>query len=565
MRKAKSLLGLNIVSQLEGKQLGAVRDLIFDETSHQLVALLLSDRELFGMIDATVVPWTQVREIGPHAIMVPSEEVVLKAHTDPIIAESFDQKNQLDGKKITTQGGEDLGRVSDLYIDDSGKVQGFEVSGGIFSDAFSGKRYMEMPSEMTVGEDVVLVPQSIAADLKLQKETEPGGLAGTTAPIAAKAGELYDSAKNKVGETYENVANASVEKQREFVIGKIASRDVIIPADKATMATPESIDTLATETGGITALNPTDIPEVHTSTYASATDVSSTGEVVDGEVLVRKDETITASHADRAISAGILGQLVIAAGTGAAAGAYDSAKNSAVGAYDSVKTSATGALGEGQEAAGEYGGDAQSKLETAALGKPSVREISAPDGSIIVAPGMVVTRAILDRADTYGKKNEVIAAAGLGAASEKAQDVYGSAKDSAGNLWDTIKEKAAELTGSAQEKKAEYDDKAEQNKINNALGRPVTRVILSQEDSIILNTGDLITNAAVNHARQAGVLPILLDSVYTADPEITPEMLRAQGKGQDALAAQAEPTGGPITATVGPTQQAQSEPEQGNR
>ncbi len=554
MRKAKSLLGLNIVSQLEGKQLGIVRDLIFDESSHKLIALLMSDRELFGMIDATVVPWTQVREIGPHAIMVPSEEVSLKAHADPIIAEAFDQKNQLDGKKITTHGGEDLGRVSDLYLDDSGKVQGFEVSGGLFSDAFSGKRYMELPSEITVGQDVILVPQEIASELQRQKESEPGGLAGKTAPLAAKAGELYDSAKTKVGETYEGVANASIEKQREFVIGRVASRDVIIPADKATMATPESNDTLALESGGMTALNPVDIPEVHTSTYASASDVFSSGEVVDGEVLVRKGETITAEHADRAVSAGVLHQLMISAGGTAASGAYDSAK-----------TSATGVFGQGQDAAGEVSEDAQSKMETAALGKPSAREITAPDGSVIVAPGMIVTRAILDRADTYGQKNQVIAAAGLGAASEKAQDALGSAKDTAGNLWDTIKGKAAELTGSAQEKKAEYDEKAEQNKINNALGRPTTRVILAQDDSIILNAGDLITNAAVNHARQAGVLPILLDSVYSADPEITPEMLRAQGKGQDALASQAEPSGGPITATVSPTQQSQDTPEQGNR
>jgi hypothetical protein len=72
-------------------------------------------------------------------------------------------------------------------------------------------------------------------------------------------------------------------------------------------------------------------------------------------------------------------------------------------------------------------------------------------------------------------------------------------------------------------------------------------VILDQSDNVILNTGDLITHAAVDHARTAGVLEILLDSVYTADPEITPEMLRAREPGQDALPTQAQPTGGPIT------------------
>jgi hypothetical protein len=233
-------------------------------------------------------------------------------------------------------------------------------------------------------------------------------------------------------------------------------------------------------------------------------------------------------------------------------------------AYDSAKTSASSTLTSGQGAASEYGADTQEKLETAALGKPSAREISAPDGSIIIAPGMVVTRAILDRAETYGKKNEVIAAAGLGAASEKAQDTYAAAKDTAGNLWDTIKEKAAELTGTAQEKKAEYDVKAEQNKINNALGRPVTRVILAQDDSVILNTGDIITHKAIELARQSDALTILLDSVYTTDPEITPEMLRVNTSGEAALEGQAQPTGVPITATVAPDQQSQTEPAQGD-
>lgn len=551
MRKAKSLLGLNIVSQHEGKQLGTVRDLIFDETSRKLLALLLSDRELFGMIDATIIPWTQVREIGPHAIMVPNEDVVLKAHTDPVIAEAFDQKNQLDGKKVTTQGGEDLGTISDLYLNDGGYVDGFEVSGGLFSDAFSGKRYMAVPSEITVGEDVILVPQSVADELQRQKDQEPGGLKAAAGTVSGKATGLYDSAKTTVSETYDNIAGASVDKQREFVIGKTASRDVVLPSPTGTAAVPETpsvsaatnapaltdpTQSLSTETPAVT------IAPMQRPTYAGATDVSSTGEVVNGEVLVRQGEVITAEHADRAIAAGVLAQLVAAA----------------------AGSSAGGALAQGQNTAGEYGAQAQNNLEQAALGKPSAREVTAPDGSVLVAPGMIVTQSILDRADTYGKKNEVIAAAGLGAASEKAQDAYGTAKDAAGSLWDTLKGKAAELTGTAQDKKAEYDEKAEQSKINNALGRPVTRVILAQDDSIILNTGDLITHTAINKAREADALSILLDSVYTADPEITPEMLRAQGKGEAALAAQTEPTGQAITATVAPNQQAQTDPAQGN-
>jgi len=602
MRKAKSLLGLSVITRTDGKNLGTTRDLIFSENSQRLIAILLSDRELFGMIDAKCIPWQQVREVGVDAIMVDGDESLQNVHTDAIIAEAYDAKHSIDGKQLTTDQGENLGHVSDLYLDDSGQVAAFEVSGGLFANALGGKRYLERPSQMRVGDDVIIVPHSAVDQLELQAQTDPGGLKG-----------VYASASDKVSDVYGNIASASVDKQRDFVIGKTAGRDVIIPADKATMATPAALTTGAVESGQTTlpsssstlssssslseqgllevdregadtivrpvdygtvetsgtanlpgtpvssntlgqlnarigegapsatwgtssATSPPPIPaaqtltELQRETPATATDISSTGDVVDGEVLVRKGEVITAQHADRAIQAGVLGQLVASA----------------------AMTSASGALGTAQGKAGEYSDQAQGSLESAAIGKPAGREVDAPDGSVLVAPGQIITQAILDRANQHGKKGEVIASAGMGAASTTAQDTLGQVKETATSVFATIKEKVAELTGTAQEKKAEYDQASQEKKIKDAVGRPVTRVILAKDDTVILNTGDIITNKAVEDARRQDVLDILLDSVYDQTPDITPEMLRVQGHGKDALPTQVEPSGGPITATVAP-------------
>lgn len=618
MRKAKSLLGLSVITRADGKNLGTTRDLIFSENSQKLIAILLSDRELFGMIDAKCVPWNVVREVGADAIMVEGDESVQNVHTDAIIAEAYDSKHSIDGKQVTSDQGENLGHISDLYLDESGLVSAFEVSGGLFADAVGGKRYLEMPAQMRVGDDVIIVPHESVHQLQLQAQTDPGGLKGAYASASDKVTDVYGQAKDRATDVYGNIASASVDKQREFVIGKVAGRDVVIPADKATMATPAALTTQAVEAktqairsgqtvaefpslsvpsaslsdmgllevenqGLDVVIRPTDSGIIETSgsaptvgtpvasttlgklnarvveggsstissttaaptttsivpaaqtltnlqreTPATATDISSTGDVVDGEVLVRKGETITAQHADRAIQAGVLGQLVASA----------------------AMTSASGV----QDKAGEYSGQAQGALENAAIGKPAGREVDAPDGSILVAPGQIITQAILDRADARGKKAEVIASAGLGAASTTAQDTYGQVKDTAVSVLGTIKEKVAELTGTAHEKKAEYDQAAQEKKIKDAVGRPVTRVILAKDDTVILNTGDIITNKAVEHARSQDVLDILLDSVYDQTPDITPEMLRVQGTGADALKTQAEPTGGAITATIAPNQ-----------
>jgi len=538
MRKAKSLLGLSVITHADGKNLGTVRDLIFSDNSQKLLALLLSDRELFGMIDATCVPWNQVREIGTDALMVESDQSIQKVHADAIIAESYDARHTIDGKQITTDQGEKVGNVSDMYLDDSGYVSAFEVSGGLFADALGGKRYLAMPSLLKVGEDVIIVPHDSVHQLELQSQTDPGGLKGVVASATDRVTDVYGSVKDKATDTYENIASASVDKQRDFVIGKTAGHDVIIPRESATMETPAALTTDAVDEGTLVRLDAPREVELQKVTPAAATDISSSGEVVEGEVLVRQGETITAEHADRAIAAGVLGQLVTAV-----------AKGSASSALGSASTSASSALGGAQTSASEYGEQAGGSLENAAVGKPSAREVLAPDGSVLVAPGQIVTRPILDRADAYGKKGEVIAAAGLGATSVAAQDAYGQVKDVAGSAWQTVKETVSNLTGSAQDKKAEYDANAQEKQIKDAVGRPVTRVILAKDDTVILNTGDIITNRAVEEARQADVLDILLDSVYDQTPDITPEMLRVHGKGDAALESQVEPTSEPATVT----------------
>ena len=590
MRKAKNLIGLKAISQNEGKELGKVHDLLFSHDSRQLLGLLMHERGLFGIGDATAIPWSSVREIGTHAVMVPTAEALEKVHSVPAIAEAYDNQATLTSKQLTTDRGQTLGKISDLYLDEQGNVVGYEVSGGLFSDAFNGKRYLDAPRDITVGKNVILMPHKIVDDLNRQMQEQPGGIKGALNSAGETLTDSYDSAKTTVVDKYDDIAGASVDKQREYVIGKTAGTDVILPAEKATNEAPATIVESRVEGGANpnapaagelnlgdfgnaeltsgaidiepvranseaivpatdfapddaivpsnqTAQAPETITELQKATPATATDISSSGEVVDGEVLVRKGETITAQQADRAIDSGILAKLVASASAGSAQGSDANAR-------------AQNALGTAQQKTEGALSGAQQSTEDAAIGKPSAFEIDATDGSVLVAPGQIVTREILNRADKDGKKAQVIAAAGAGAVSEGAQHVYSEAKDVAVDAWDTIKEKTKQLIGYTKEKKDEYDEATLERKIKDAVGRPVTRVILAPDDTVILNTGDIITNKAIQEAQAVDYVDMILDSVYETESEITPEMMRAQGEGDAALATQQHPTGGPITATV---------------
>jgi hypothetical protein len=64
--------------------------------------------------------------------------------------------------------------------------------------------------------------------------------------------------------------------------------------------------------------------------------------------------------------------------------------------------------------------------------------------------------------------------------------------------------------------------------ITDAIGRPVTKVILDRNDDVILDLGDLITHQAVQQAYDAGMLDTLLTCVYRGDVAFERDEMRAQ-------------------------------------
>jgi hypothetical protein len=168
--------------------------------------------------------------------------------------------------------------------------------------------------------------------------------------------------------------------------------------------------------------------------------------------------------------------------------------------------------------------------------------VRAEDGLIIAASGQVVTESVLNRAQTYGKEAELLNAVGLTLATalrSSASDTWLETKvqlrdrsriaqENLNTFWRALKKQSENLQGRSERA-------MKKQRIEQALGRPVTRVILDPEDNVILNVGELITHRAVSQAEESGVLNILLSSVYTKEPEISDKELRASEHGMAAL------------------------------
>jgi len=223
---------------------------------------------------------------------------------------------------------------------------------------------------------------------------------------------------------------------------------------------------------------------------------------------------------------------------GGVSAAFEQARQRVNQVSDQTADAASGRLAQ-------LGSQTKQQQRSYVLGRTALRPVNGPDGAPIVNAGEVITEDVVTRAEQQGRMPALLLAAGMGGTQEhldnfgrQAQDSFSQMREEATHLWNQLTHHTNRFADQA-------DTKVEQARIDRALGRPASRVILDRQDAVILNTGDIITNAAVQQARDAGVLNILLDSVYIEKPKLTLDDLKAPWSGRASLEGDtAAPTAG---------------------
>ena len=478
MRKGRDVIGKPVIAYDSGERIETVVDVIFDQNENRLLGFLIDEGGWFS--NAKVLPLDRVKAIGVDALIIPSKDSISSSSHHPKIHKVLEHNNILNGTKIMTTDGRDLGTLVDFYFDEvSGAVEGYEASGGLFADAYSGRSFVPAPQTLKIGEDIAFVPTETAEMMQEQV----GGLKAAM----QNAGEKIQDTAQVAGAKLQETAQVTGEKLQ--VAGRMASSkvtDAIIDRD----AQKEFV-------AGKVALKRVETPT--------------------GDYLVSIGETITPRMALTAESLGILDELYRSAG-----GSLKDPLSDRVGAAVAGFT-----------------------IEQAE-GRRAYQSVYTPEGYIVAAQGQIVTSQVVDRAKTHHQEAALLEAVGLsssGAAQSKASTLASSTGDrlssttavvgdhlqeGAAKLWDKVKETANDL----QERGSEAID---EKRIRGALGRPTTRVILDTNDEVILNVGELITHKAIDSARSAGLLSLLLDSVYTETPHLSLDELKAPGVGKSAL------------------------------
>lgn len=547
MRKGSDIIGKSIIAFDSGKRVARVQDLIFDQDTNDLLGVLVTEAGLFQ--SAKVIPLGAISAFGADTLIISSREDIISAKHDDRIDRVLDRNLILKGTRIVTTDGRYLGSVVDLFFDEqTGAIEGYEASGGVFADAYSGRSFIPAPQTLRIGEDATFVPPE-TADLM---EEQVGGIRGAMQSASTRIQESSEVAGQKI-QTPAQSANEQIQRGAEATNARLQA-----------VATDASNGfENGTQSATATITNQLVDPDEQFA-YVIGKTVDRDIFTNQGQLLIGKDQVITLTVAEAARYADELENLYRATGGSLTAPMnrqlQEFGDRAHTGFQEVSDRARTGFQNLAQKANETFSNVTARLGVEQAKGRRADRMIRSDSGAIIVAPSQIVTDIVIQRAKAANREAALLDAVGLhpteaarGTTNDSLaiartrlqsqssiassrfqqeasifQQEASIARENAKTLWHDLQEKFSEYQGRS--KRAIY-----RNRIEQALGRPANRVILDQQDNVILNVGEIITHKAIEQAESSGVINILLSSVYSKEPTIRDEELRAPEVGMASL------------------------------
>lgn len=165
MQKVNQLYGKDIIHQSTGNRIATVRDVVLDADSRHVVALLADEQNLLNT--SYVLRWSAVAVVGD-VIIINSVLPLVAVSEDQEVADLIGQTNRITGTTIISDGGQQIGTIGDLFIDDQGTIVGYEVKQGFFTD-LRGRKFLPVNNVHTVGKDALIATEAELGTVKEAK------------------------------------------------------------------------------------------------------------------------------------------------------------------------------------------------------------------------------------------------------------------------------------------------------------------------------------------------------------------------------------------------------------
>ena len=160
MQKVSELVGKSIVSAESGEQLGKVADMLLDQQSQRVLAIVIEG----GLFSSEhVLPLSDVQTLGKDAVVARSGTGVVGAKDWRQRTIEVVRTSRLKHKPVLTTSGRALGEIHDVLLDETGIVEGFEITGSRLGRVLGRHSLLPRANAVTVGADAVIVSDESAA------------------------------------------------------------------------------------------------------------------------------------------------------------------------------------------------------------------------------------------------------------------------------------------------------------------------------------------------------------------------------------------------------------------
>ncbi len=150
IRELKELVGMPVVSNAEAREVGHVREVLFNPGANALFGLVVEPAEEERPL--LFLPFGGIRTIGKDAITITTLDVTQPFEQNPEAQEISAAGGYLSGMNVMTESGESVGKVDKVTINEDGTVASYHSTTGFF-----GSKHDIEPSEVVGGSKEKLI------------------------------------------------------------------------------------------------------------------------------------------------------------------------------------------------------------------------------------------------------------------------------------------------------------------------------------------------------------------------------------------------------------------------
>lgn len=156
MKKIQDVMGLSVLDVSSGKKTGDIKDIYFN-LDGELKGFAV---EMEGTFNKTnFLSYEDVCAIGDDAVTIDTKKSLLPLNKNEYYCFNSGKKSYKEVPLVTTNG-QNLGHITDVYfMEELGKIIGYEISDGFISDITEGRKSIQIPKKMIFGDDAIVVPK----------------------------------------------------------------------------------------------------------------------------------------------------------------------------------------------------------------------------------------------------------------------------------------------------------------------------------------------------------------------------------------------------------------------